>query len=125
MKIDINDYKINENGCHLWLKAKTSAGYGQKRFNKKLIYVHRQIFQDHHKKNIADLVIRHKCDNPSCINVDHLEYGTQKDNMLDCKTRNRNKAWLKTHCKNGHEINEQNYYYKNGKAHTCRLCRNS
>lgn len=36
-------------------------------------------------------VIRHKCDNPACINPSHLEIGTQKDNMKDAEKRNRAK----------------------------------
>jgi transposase len=35
-------------------------------------------------------VIRHKCDNPKCINIDHLEIGTQKDNVQDMMKRGRN-----------------------------------
>ena len=34
-------------------------------------------------------VVRHKCDNPRCININHLVGGTQKDNMADMKKRNR------------------------------------
>jgi|ERR1035437_1387150 hypothetical protein len=34
-------------------------------------------------------VVRHKCDNPSCINIDHLELGTQKENMADKKLRGK------------------------------------
>jgi hypothetical protein len=35
------------------------------------------------------LVVRHKCDTPSCVNPNHLEIGTQKDNVLDTVKRNR------------------------------------
>lgn len=34
-------------------------------------------------------VVRHKCDNPRCINIDHLEGGTQVDNMQDMHSRGR------------------------------------
>ncbi len=35
------------------------------------------------------LIVRHKCDNPRCCNPDHLELGTQKDNVQDCRDRGR------------------------------------
>jgi hypothetical protein len=35
------------------------------------------------------MVIRHTCDNPGCINIDHLRIGTQADNVRDMYDRGR------------------------------------
>lgn len=35
------------------------------------------------------MVVRHKCDNPSCVNPSHLEVGTQRENILDMIYRGR------------------------------------
>lgn len=39
--------------------------------------------------DIAGKVVRHKCDNPRCINPEHLEIGDQSDNIKDCVERGR------------------------------------
>lgn len=40
-------------------------------------------------ESIKGLVVRHKCDNPRCINPNHLEIGTVYDNNQDRHTRGR------------------------------------
>jgi hypothetical protein len=41
------------------------------------------------KDVVADKVVMHKCDNPSCFRFSHLELGTQADNIADRVSKNR------------------------------------
>ena len=41
--------------------------------------------------------IRHKCDNPKCVNIEHLIAGTPKDNAGDCIERGRRAKKYKLH----------------------------
>ncbi|WP_324030110.1 hypothetical protein GC087_07100 [Pantoea sp. JZ2] len=78
--------------CIEWTGYKNKDGYGRKRVGSKLYLVHRLAYCEHHNVDISHidgLLIRHKCDNPSCINPLHLEPGSQKDNMQDMKSRGR------------------------------------
>ena len=74
--------------CWLWIASKCN-GYGHFGINGKVYRSHRLSYE-HYKGKIPDgLVVRHKCDNPACVNPEHLEVGTQKDNVQDCITRGR------------------------------------
>jgi hypothetical protein len=54
----------------------------------------RTICEDRFGKLNPKIVVRHKCDNPKCINPNHLEIGTYKDNAMDRETRERSKSPL-------------------------------
>lgn len=50
---------------------------------------HRLVWEEHHGLIPAGMVVRHKCDNTRCMNIDHLELGTQLDNIQDRHVRGR------------------------------------
>ncbi|AFH22805.1 hypothetical protein OSG_eHP35_00105 [environmental Halophage eHP-35] len=82
--------EVTENDCWEWQGAKTPKGYGQIKRNKEKYYTHRVILQTHgegftEEKNFCC----HKCDNPSCVNPDHLFAGSHKDNMEDATEKGR------------------------------------
>jgi len=54
------------------------------------IKLHQLIAGRRHGKIPSGKVVRHTCDNPSCINPDHLIIGTQQDNIQDSVSRGRN-----------------------------------
>jgi hypothetical protein len=69
------------------------------------------------------MVVRHKCDNPPCVNPRHLQVGTLGDNNQDTWDRGRRKPWQVsiTACPSGHEYSPENTRLYNGKRH-CRAC---
>ena len=62
-------------------------GYGQVRINGKRVGEHRVVFFE--ANGYWPEVVRHTCDNPSCINLAHLVAGTVGDNNRDKHSRGR------------------------------------
>lgn len=79
----------NDNGCLLWPGAKNASGYGLITDNHKGLSAHKVAYELFVGPIAKGLVIRHKCDNKACVNIDHLETGTQFDNMQDFKKRGK------------------------------------
>lgn len=78
------------NGCVEWTGSTVTGGYGCIRVSGKTIRAHRLSWELHNKQKIPNgLIVRHVCDNPSCVNPSHLELGTHKDNAEDCEQRGR------------------------------------
>ena len=71
--------------CIEWTGARSAAGYG--RLGTK--YAHRVAYEKAHGPIARGMVVRHRCDNPPCVNPAHLELGTQADNMRDMAVRGR------------------------------------
>lgn len=73
--------------------AVNSDGYAHVEIGGKKFKHHRLVYCQHNNvplESIKGKVVRHTCDMPSCVNPDHLELGTQKDNAADRDTRGRN-----------------------------------
>jgi hypothetical protein len=67
-------------------------GYGKMSVDYKKVYVHRWIYCRHNKLKLEDIagkIVRHTCDNTSCINPEHLILGSHQDNVADRVARNR------------------------------------
>jgi hypothetical protein len=121
----------DRNACWEWLGSK-SRGYGQIGYKYKLMSAHRLSFLMFNGNLIDGLVVMHTCDNPCCVNPNHLIQGTHKQNMQDCANKGRNAMQredrgphynqLKTHCPYGHEYTEENTFKAPGQGRKCRTC---
>lgn len=72
--------------------AKNLQGYGNVWNNGRQVGHHRLAYCDANGLQLTDIkgkVVRHTCDNPSCVNPAHLVLGTTKDNAADRQTRGR------------------------------------
>jgi hypothetical protein len=80
-----------DNGCRECTSHMVnSGGYpaGNRKTGRRTIA--RYLYEEKYGKIKLGLVLRHKCDNRMCINIDHLEVGEQIDNVRDAVERGRN-----------------------------------
>jgi len=109
-------------GCIEW-KGHKVKGYGRTTFNGKRILAHRLSWETAFGKIPKGLYVLHKCDNRACTNIGHLFLGTIKENALDMVAKGRSAGQRKTHCKMGHEYNEENTRLDSNGHRSCIICR--
>lgn len=81
---------VKKGECLEWTGCLNSDGYPRAALNGNLnTKVHRVVKQLTTKENIEGKVVRHTCDNPKCINPDHLLLGSNLDNIRDRVERGR------------------------------------
>lgn len=75
-------------GCWLWTRCRVSAGYGRQRWDGKTWWAHRLA----RFVAFGDLpeAVCHSCDNPPCVNPEHLRAGTLADNTVEMWVKGRN-----------------------------------
>lgn len=115
-------------GCWLWNAHTLPNGYGQigNFFGKKRVTLlaHRASWAVHFGEIPVKEQVLHRCDVKACINPQHLFLGSQKENMRDMWSKNRQAGQFKkqAYCKNGHLLTEDNTY-KSKKYRQCKTCK--
>lgn len=125
-KIEVN-YKVTKTGCWEWQGGRAYFGYGK--ITLKNVQAGVQITTSVHRvyyqlvKGFVDesLVMSHECDNPPCINPDHLTPTSQWENNARGSGVTA-KNLRKTQCDNGHAFTQENTgVHQNGWRY-CRIC---
>ncbi len=79
----------SDSGCHVWRKNLNSCGYAYVGLNGKKVLVHRLVMQAVLQQEIPRHVpVHHKCANRGCVNPEHLELTTARDNNAEMMSRN-------------------------------------
>lgn len=84
--------KVDKRGpdeCWPWTGGVDRGGYGQLRVRPGIVRAHRFSRSLHHGPIPLGLEVRHRCDNPPCVNPVHLDIGTRQQNADDMRLRGR------------------------------------
>lgn len=119
--------------CWPWLGGKTGE-YGICRLNGAKVpeRTHRVSWKIANGQPIPEgMQVCHRCDNPPCVNPDHLFLGTNLENAADCAAKGRNvmQRRRKLFCKHNHPLVGENILWRIAKrkdrslnVRTCRIC---
>lgn len=75
--------------CHIYVGSNFTQGYGRIKRNGKTYRAHRVSYELHHGEIPEGMYVCHHCDNPPCVNPDHLFLGSARDNIIDMFSKGR------------------------------------
>lgn len=112
--------------CWPWQAASTTRGYGiytRGKLGKRRVYAHRYVYEMLVGPIPDGMFCMHKCDNPSCVNPNHLTVGTCSDNLRDMVMKGRSSRGEKRWCAKLTEddVRAIRARYAAGKVSICKL----
>ena len=107
--------------CWTWQATRSDLGYGRFNLGDTTVAAHRIAFYLVRGQFDESKTLDHLCRNTSCVNPEHLEPVTMKENILRGNGRAAEQA-RKTHCYNGHPLSGDNLI-SNGPKKPRRRCK--
>lgn len=123
------------NGCYIWTGHVDPEGYARTRIEGRVTFVHRSVYATLVAPIPDGVQIDHVCHSSDtqcgggsnclhrrCINPDHLEAVTARENSLRANNSFVSINARKTHCNSGHEFTPQNTYVRTNGSRRCVTC---
>lgn len=86
-------WDIDKNGCWICIShTPNTYGYPQCRQGYKIVVISRVMYEKYKGEIPNGMLVCHTCDNPKCINPEHLFIGTNQDNVDDMVRKGRQKG---------------------------------
>ena len=120
-------------GCLLWLGSVNQHGYGQMRVDRRSRQATHIALELSGRSVPKGMRACHRCDNPFCVNEEHLFIGSQADNVADMVAKKRDDfsglglgrghQKTRTHCRRGHSLSGENLIIRPNGGRPFRECR--
>ena len=120
MRLFGRTHVVADTGCWVYVASPRPDGYAQIGIDRKRVYVHRLAWELLRGPIPAGMELDHLCRNRLCVNPNHLEPVTHRENTLRGETLARANA-AKTVCPQGHEYALVGYLDQGRRR--CRICR--
>jgi len=112
------DFVEKTESCWIWRGTVRTNGYGSYHGT----HAHVKSYEIHKGEIPENTVVHHVCGNRRCVNPEHLEAVSNRENVLEGKSLFASRA-KQTHCKRGHELSGDNLIIRHKGNYTQRQCR--